>query len=377
MGIKAKPTFSLKDQLFNASSVGILAARLKLAHPSFRQRVFVRQVLAEFPKLELKQRIHCMVNVLESHLPKDFVAARAVLEQALPEPLDPNKTDNDFGKFIWVVPGEYVAKHGCSRQHLKPSLNFLRQATRRFSSEWAIRPFLQQFPDQTLAFIHQCAVDDHYHVRRLASEGIRPFLPWGQRVLLPTEAIIEVLDQLHGDNARFVTRSVANTLNDISKIDAASVVKTLRRWRKKDIQSTGELDWMTRHALRTLLKASHPPALKLLNYTATPNYTVSQQKSSKRLQVGRDFVFSCLLESHAEQKLKIGLRIHFLKANGCHKAKVFSLHDIQASEGQMLTLNKRLSFKPMSTRTLYPGVHYAELMVNGIASENHTFILRA
>ena len=37
--------------------------------------------------------------------------------------------------------------------------------------------------------------------------------------MLPTDEIIGVLDVLHADPTRYVTRSVCNTLNDISKSD--------------------------------------------------------------------------------------------------------------------------------------------------------------
>ena len=96
----------------------------------------------------------------------------------MPEPLDPTRTDGDFGEFIWVVPGEYVARYGCAREHLDVALAFLRESTQRFSAENAIRPFLAAFPDETLAFVRACSGDANYHVRRLASEGTRPFLPW-------------------------------------------------------------------------------------------------------------------------------------------------------------------------------------------------------
>ena len=146
MSIKAKPSFSLKDQLFNKKSVALLADNIYAIAANFDRKLFQKQVLARFPKLELKERIDWLVTTLETHLPQHFPDAVAVLEAALPEPLDPDLTDDDFGKYIWLVPGEYVAKHGCNSEHLTTSLNFLRESTKRSSAESAIRPFLQQFP---------------------------------------------------------------------------------------------------------------------------------------------------------------------------------------------------------------------------------------
>ena len=375
MSIKAKPSFSLKDQLFNERTVGELSARLATADPDFRGGEFESEVLARFPALELKERIHWIVTVLERYLPAEFPEARNTLLDALPEPLDPNKTDDDFGSFIWVVPGEYVAKHGCTDKYFAESLAFLREATKRFSSEGAIRPFLNRFPDETMAFVHECAVDENYHVRRLASEGIRPFLPWATRAELPVDTIIGVLDRLYADTTRYVTRSVANTLNDISKLDAGAVIGTLERWRESGRQREAELEWMTRHALRTLLKKDDAAVLSLLGYPTKPEFRVSGQSASDVVRVGEDFVWACTLTSLARQKLKITLRIHFLKANGKHSTKVFAVKNGDFDKGDTIQISKRQSFKPITTRTLYPGTHYAELVVNGVTRKKLAFEL--
>jgi 3-methyladenine DNA glycosylase AlkC len=375
MSIKAQPSFSLKDQLFNTRTVGVLSAALQKADRGFRRKAFERQVLDAFAELELKQRIAWIVTSLEPHLPADIGAAIDVLQRALPAPLDPSRTDDDFGEFIWVVPGEYVAKHGCSSTHLDRSLSFLREATKRFSSENAIRPFLSAYPDEAMKFVHECADDNNYHVRRLASEGIRPFLPWAPRVDLPVDAVIDVLERLHGDRTRYVTRSVANTLNDISKLDGDLVIATLERWRRKKRQDGSELDWMTRHALRTLVKEEHKAALELLGYPTKPRFRLSDLQTTARVKVGGNFAWQCVVTSLADQQLKIALKIHFLKANGGHSAKVFAVKDVRLGKGERLQIDKRQAFKPITTRVLYPGTHYAELVVNGVSRGKRAFEL--
>lgn len=375
MSIRAETSFSLKDQLFNAESVGLLSAGLLRAWPEFRRPDFESEVLERLPDLELKERIDWIVTVLESHLPSDFESARGILYEALPEPLDPARSDDDFGKFIWIVPGEYVARHGCTAEHLGRSLDFLREATKRFSSEGAIRPFLRDFPERTLVFVHECAADENYHVRRLASEGIRPLLPWAIRVQLPLDAIVQVLDRLHADRTRFVTRSVANALNDVSRIDSELAVETIRRWREGGGQSPDEMEWMTRHALRTLLKQDHGGALELLGYPTQPKFRIGSVDTTARVRVGENFVWRCRMTSLAAQRLKINLVIHFLKANGKHSQKVFAIKDAAFSKGERIEIEKRQLFKPVTTRVLYPGTHYAELLVNGIGRGKRAFEL--
>ncbi len=375
MSIKAETSFSLKDQLFNAKTLGVLSERLNDAYPGFKRNKFEREVLARFPELELKERISWIVTTLEAHLPGEFPLAMDILHRALPTPLDPSKSDDDFGHFIWAVPGEYVSRHGCTIEHLAASLDFLREATMRFTSEGAIRPFLRRYRAQTMAFVHECAKHGNYHVRRLASEGIRPFLPWAPRAGVPVDQVISVLDCLYADNTRFVTRSVANTLNDVSRIDAELVIHTLKRWHKQHYQQTEELAWITRHALRTLVKQDHPAALELLGYPTEPRFRISNIEASEIVKVGTHLSWRCQLVSLAEQRLKIMLRINFLKANGSHSVKVFAVKDARLDKGEQLQINKQLLFKPMTTRVLYPGTHYVELVVNGVARGKRAFEL--
>ena len=365
MAIKADSTFSLADELLNKQTLSLLSKGIAAALPGFRRAKFEKEILSRFPELELKERIKWIVTTLESHLPGNLRRALTVLGTALPEPLDPTRTDDDFGQYIWIVPGEYAARHGCNERHLARSLAFLRESTQRFSAEGAIRPFLKAFPAQTMAFVRECATDANYHVRRLASEGTRPLLPWAARVSLAPKQIVKVLDLLHRDPTRYVTRSVANALNDLSKQDAALVLATLKRWRKAKKQQLPELEWMTRHALRTLLKADHLPALELLGYTRSPALQIAEFEATQSVSIGESFECSFRLHSGKKQKLLIALRIHFLKASGKHAPKVFALKDVELKKGEELAVAKKQLFKPITTRVLYPGLHKAEVVANG------------
>ncbi len=376
MSIKGERQFDRSEQLFNERTTRVLAQALRSALPSFAAERFTSQVLRRFPGLGLKQRIDCLVTTLHEFLPADVRVARRVLLAALPPPLDPTLSDNDFGQFIWGIPGEYVARYGCSRRELAPSLSFLEQSTQRFSAEFALRPFLARFPRETLQRVGRWVAHDHYHVRRLASEGIRPFLPWGQRVVLPGADIVAVLDGLYADPTRFVTRSVANTLNDLSRLDAQLAVTTVSRWQNAGRQAPAEMDWMARHALRTLLKADHGAALACIGYAPTPRFELTDEQVPTTVRVGQDLCWQARLRSGADQRMRIHLRVHFLKANGTHGIKVFAIKDGEVGAAETLTLRKTVTFKPQTTRTLYPGPHHVELVVNGCRQAMHTFTLQ-
>lgn len=373
--VSADKTFSLKDRLFNAETVSQLAVGLQRAHPGFPVAAFSKKVLKQFPELELKACIACMADALVDYLPANYQQTTEILAAALPPPLDPNLRDDDFGQFIWAVPSEFAARQGLRTERLEHSFKLLHATTQRFSAEFAIRPFLQAFPIATYEFLERCADDDHYHVRRLASEGIRPFLPWGLRVLLPVEQVLSMLDRLHADPTRFVTRSVANTLNDVARLDPDAVLAALQRWNEVGRQTAPELDWITRHALRGLVKADHSGALELLGYPLKPAFKLANVVCAGSVCIGEALEWQGTLTSSATQKLKVLLRVHFLKANDSHAPKVFALKDVQLKKGEVLKLNKRLPFKPMTTRALYPGEHHIELVVNGVARGKRSFEL--
>ncbi len=373
MSIRAETGFSLADQLFNRESVSRLGAAIGDADRGFDSLRFRRRVLKPFAQLTLKQRIDHIVTVLGEQLPDDYEAALEILRVALPPPLDPTLSDDDFGDFIWVTPGEYVARHGCRTDRLQASLDFLREATQRFSSESAIRPFLRDFPEPTMEFANDCAQHENYHVRRLASEGIRPRLPWALRVELPVDDVLAVLDRLHADPTRYVTRSVANNLNDLTRYDADAVIARLRRWRRAGRQQAAELDWMTRHALRSLLKEGHADALELLGFPSRPEFSLHAVGISETVRLGESLRWRATLRSRQRQKLRLALRVYFLRANGSHSSKVFAIGDFDLAAGEALPVEKRQPFRAITTRTLYPGRHYAELLVNGVARGKRGF----
>ena len=234
--------FSLKDELFNASKVEKIALELESVYAEFETESFVQDVVAKFPELELKERIYHIRDMFKKYLPDDYVEATTILLNALPPELDNSKTDDDFGDFIYAPYSEYVTTYGCCDAHLDFSLEALKEMTKRFSVEYAIRDFINHYPDETLAMLEACAMSENYHQRRLASEGLRPKLPWAKKLTIDHTLPLRHLECLYADNTRYVTRSVANHLNDIAKIDAPLVVETLKRWNATGKQDTKEMN---------------------------------------------------------------------------------------------------------------------------------------
>ena len=107
--------------------------------------------------------------------------------------------------------------------------------------ESSIRAFLNKHPVETMQRVRSWATHESYHVRRVASEGTRPRLPWGHNVGLTTDDTLPILDMLYADKTRFVTRSVANQLNDITKKHPDAVIERLDQWQAAGKQSQKEL----------------------------------------------------------------------------------------------------------------------------------------
>lgn len=366
-GTRAQTTFSLKDRLFNPESVAGLGARLAAAWPAFPRARFERDVVAAFPQLELKQRIAHITDVLEACLPAGYAEALDILLDALPPELDPERTDDDFGDFILAPLSRYVAMHGCTAMHLERSLGALREMTKRFSAEDAIRTFINAFPAETLSFLMTCAHDEHYHVRRLASEGTRPLLPWAQRLTIDPRSPIPILDVLHADRTRYVTRSVANHVNDIARIDAGLAVETVARWSEGGRQDVAEMRWVTEHALRTLARHGHAGALDVLGFAIKPGVEIDEVSTdTPRVRLGEAFRFSVRLRSKRRQSLLVDYALTFAAGRGRKPGrKVFRLKRLDVEAGEEVTLTKAHPFRPMTTRRLYPGEHHVAVHVNG------------
>ena len=367
----AKERFSLKDHLFNPETIGRLAQEFGAGIPSFDGTRFESEALAGFADRELLQRLEWMADCMETQLASDFPTMADQLEAAMPKMLNPTLSDDDFGHFIHAVPGILAVRHGLE-DHRERALDLLYEATKRFSMEFYIRPFLNRWPDETLARLAVWAQDENYHVRRLVSEGTRPRLPWAKPVTLTQEQIIPFLDAMHADIARFVTRSVANHMNDISKINADTVVSLLADWKKQGRQSVKELDWITRHSLRTLVKQGHMGALELLGYSKDVPISVDARILTPVVMMGDAVSFEIAISAQTQCPVLVDYRIEFARADGKRAEKVFKLKQGKVGPDAPLNLKKAHKLKADATTfTLFEGAHRITIQVNGV---DHTVL---
>ena len=358
--------FSLKDELFNSIKIQKIASEIKNVFDEFEQKAFEEEVLSRFGELELKERIYHIREMLAKYLPNDYYKSTNILLEALPSELDSTCQDNDFGDFIYATYSDFVAYFGCKEEYLDFSLDALREMTKRFSVEFAIRDFINSYPSQTFDMLRRCSLSKNYHERRLATEGTRPKLPWAKKITTDYTRPLSLLENLYMDESRYVTRSVANHLNDISKIDASLVIETLKRWRESQKQSKKEMDFIMTHALRTLLKRGESEALELLGFSLTPDIITREFGANSTVKLDEYLLFSFDIEARKSELLMIDYIIYFRTKLGKLNPKVYKVKKLEIREGELLKIKKRHLFRAnMSTRNLFAGEHRLSVQING------------
>jgi 3-methyladenine DNA glycosylase AlkC len=348
----------LKD-MFNMDTVQTLGNALATEYPVFPTKTFIQDVFDDsWEKLELKARVRHITQIIGILLPSDYPEALKILRSTLP-----HLTEQGFEKMVFP---DFVEVYGL--EDWPTSMDALEEFTKHVSGEFAIRPFIARYPNQTLNRMLKWAEHPHPGVRRLASEGCRPRLPWGLRLkdlVADPSPVLPILEKLKDDNREEIRRSVANNINDISKDHPDLAVKILTDWQDPEKINRTRL---IKHALRSLIKAGHPGALGLLGFSSEPEIKIKNIRlEPEQIKLGGEVQFSFEIhsKSNEEQKLMVDYMVHFLKASGKHSPKVFKLKQITLQPGEKITINRKHGIKPITTRKYYPGIQYFQPQVNG------------
>ena len=353
----ADEPFLLKDML-TRDTVAALASCIAHADERFDPDAFVADVFDEsWSGLELKQRTRHITATMAIHLPSAYPDALAVLLAAARTAPELGWEAMSFSDFVDVYGLDDPGR----------SIPALAEFTKLASAEFAVRPFILAYPDRMYATMLAWTGDDDWRVRRLASEGCRPRLPWGM-ALKPLQAdpaqILPILSALRLDESEDVRRSVANNLNDIAKDHPDVVIDVLTEWQDGEAETAA----LTRHALRTLLKRGDPDALRLMGQDPdAPCVADGFRVDPGSPMIGDKARFHVTLVSEAStrQSFRIDLVVGFLKANGSRSRKVFTVKTIDLDPGESVDLSRLVTFEQLSTRRVHPGTHAAAIQVNG------------
>jgi 3-methyladenine DNA glycosylase AlkC len=348
----------LKDR-YSPAYAKRLAAAVSEAWPRFDKVGYTRAVLGDgWAGLELKQRMRRLSSTLHRFLPMPYIRQIAVLE----------KTAAPFGGFEGMLFPDFVEQFGLDDFDI--SVRALEWFTQFSSSEFAVRPFIVRYGARMMAVMRRWTSHDNEHVRRLASEGCRPRLPWA--MALPEfkrdpSPVLPILEALKADPSDYVRRSVANNLNDIAKDHPEVVLGVAQRWLGKSKLT----DALVKHACRTLLKRGDVRALELFGYRRTAEVKVTGLWfSAANLRIGEDLRFGFAVMHRARHPLALRLEyaVDFVKAGGRTTRKVFKITEGTFVPGVPREFDRKHRFRDFTTRRHHPGKHRLTILINGEAS---------
>jgi 3-methyladenine DNA glycosylase AlkC len=353
--------------LYNEKFVEQLAKTIKRYFHDFKRKEFYSSIFdITWDDLELKQRMRHISTVMNDYLPSDYEESINILKHTYPHMIGEGiRLEN-------IIFQDYVEVYGL--EHWDVSMDALECFTRNCSSEFAIRQFIVKDEDRAMKQMLIWAVSDDHELRRLASEGCRSRLPWA--IALPSfkkdpTKVLEVLELLKDDDSKYVQKSVANNINDISKDNVDIVIDLVKRWQG----FSKNRDWILKHGSRTLLKASNEDILDLFGYKNPASLTLENFTCSDIVKEGEEVFFSFdIVTTEKMAKLRVEYKLDFLRANGKHNSKVFKISEVDGFIGTK-SINKKYSFKAISTRRYYLGVHKLSVMVNGVVLEASEFEL--
>lgn len=359
---------------FDSDAAAALGKQISAAHPAFDRQAFVKTACKNLTPLEMNDRVAQFSGAMARYLPEDKDQALRVLTRSLPERL-PDTDQVTDGWLQWPV-GKFIADYGLP--HFETSMTAMIELTQRFSSEFAVRPFLEQRQAETLARLKTLTNHPSPHVRRWCSEGTRPLLPWGKKLhalLDDPSPVWPILEDLKDDPNRYVQKSVANHLNDISKHHPDLVVERCAGWMKT---ATPQRKWIIRHALRSLIKDGHPGALALRGYPPAKKLQADFTLSPESVKVGSSVALNLQLQNGytEKQSLLIDYAVTYVRKQPGTGRKVFKWTTRELAPGETVKLGKKHPMKITSVRKLYPGKHRVEALVNGQVLARAEFELR-
>lgn len=341
--------------LYSESFITSLASALEKAYP-INKKTFIADVFSnEWPDKELKQRTRHVVHTINKHMPETYPKQVEILKQVAPH----------FGGYAAVLFPDFIEVYGLD--NLAISIEALEQFTQYSTSEFAVRPFIIKYEKEMLKQHIKWAKHKNHHVRRLASEGIRPRLPWA--MALPAfkkdpSAVLPVIELLKTDESEYVRRSVANNLNDISKDHPQVVLDIVNKW--KGIGK--ETDWIIKHASRGLLKQGHTEALSSFGLNHAIKANVNALNISKnKIRIGDEFTFDFELDlkEKTAHDARVEYRIYFVKATGKSSGKIFQVGTYSMAPKENLSIQRKHKFADLTTRKHHKGTHRIAIVING------------
>ena len=363
----------LKD-LYSPAFYKNLANALLAVMPSFNKQRFISQIFTDdFSDKELKARMRHTTVVLHAFMPSDFKKAVGMLGKLIQQ-LKSSGTETDGLAYIFLP--DYIELYGID--DFETSVRALEEITQFVSCEFAVRPFIIRYGNEMMKQMKTWSLHKNYKVRRLASEGSRPRLPWAMAIpelKKDPSLIFPILENLKNDPSDWVRRSVANNINDIAKDHPDLIIDLARKWKG----AGEETDAIIKHGSRGLLKKGHA---QILNHYGlkSKNIRVSAFKiETPDIKIGEQLAFSFAVSNLDKKKQTVRLEygLYYNKSNGQLARKIFKISERVYEPGIKVNIQRKQSFRKITTRVFYPGKHRLSIIVNGEEKLIRDFLLKA
>ncbi|MFT7684718.1 MAG: 3-methyladenine DNA glycosylase AlkC [Candidatus Azotimanducaceae bacterium] len=359
----------LLKNIYNTKFIKHLGGAFKREYPAFDEKLFSTLVFdSGWQQKELKSRMRRITESLHFVLPSDYNKSIKIVVS-----VSKMLRQEEIHGFEYMLFPDFVECYG--QEHWSLSIPALEELTKLASAEFAVRPYLLLNSEKMMKQMITWSKSADPDVRRLASEGCRPRLPWA--MALPgfkkdPTLILKLLKPMRNDSALYVRRSVANNLNDISKDHPDLVMEVVKPWHGKNKNT----DWLIRHGCRGLLKSAHPEALALFGFGSIKHLAIKNFTADSEVQFGHYLPFSFEVSSTKKTigKLRLEYAIDFMKSNGKQARKIFQISESSISEDHKIFARKH-RFKAISTRKHYTGSHGFSLILNGQTVDQMSFEL--
>jgi 3-methyladenine DNA glycosylase AlkC len=310
--------------------------------------------------------------VLHQFLPDDYTKTTKIIEKII-EIIKLKPFTQSSLEFMFFL--DYIENYGIN--DFETSAKTIEFVTQFTSCEFAVRPFIIKYGERMLQQMYEWSLHENHHVRRLASEGSRPRLPWA--MALPElkrnpKPILSLLENLKNDPSEYVRRSVANNLNDIAKDNPDFVIQIAKQW--KGISK--ETESILKHGCRTLLKQGNSEVLKFFGLIDNPKVELINFKiKTKEIRRGDNLEFSFSIQNNdtKTQFIRLEYAIYYLRKNGQLSKKVFKISERHLNPSDIIVIHRKQSFKIITTRQFYSGQQKLSIIVNGQERVIDTFEL--
>lgn len=363
----------LKD-LYSPAFYNRLSSVLTTTVPNFDTQKFTQNIfVAHFDSMELKERMKHTSQVLHHFLPKNYPQTITILKKTI-EQLRIQGIGEDGLAYMFLP--DYIETYGID--DFENSVAALEFVTQFVSCEFAVRPFILKYGNEMILQMQQWSLHESHKVRRLASEGSRPRLPWAMGIPFLKKdpaSILPILENLKNDPSEYVRRSVANSLNDIAKDHPHIVLQVAKSWSGL----SAETDALIKHGSRTLLKQGHAEILKHYDLDDTGIVLKDFKLLTPTVKIGESLTFSFTVrnENPTEQKVRLEYAVYYKKQNGQNTKKVYKISERIYPAGAEISIIRKQKFVLITTRKFHLGDHQLSVIINGAEKDLVSFELEA